>query len=129
MLQLTIAIWGESSDEDDAVVGIEGERLIGVRSLRRREVKLRAAKIVATPRDGRRLRYEVPNCRFDFEAIYGEIGRGFIHVHHLEDLKGRGGPTLTALDGLMLVCPNCHAMIHQDGACRDPGTLVRRPST
>jgi hypothetical protein len=52
-------------------------------------------------------------CDFDFETVYGSIGSGFIHVHHLVDLALGGGPTeIDGIRDLRPVCPNCHAMLH-----------------
>lgn len=28
-------------------------------------------------------------CEFDFESIYGELGKGYIHVHHVEPLAAK----------------------------------------
>jgi predicted HNH restriction endonuclease len=53
-------------------------------------------------------------CGFNFEVSYGELGSGYIHVHHQ-------GTPLAATDGdhkvdplidLIPLCPNCHAMVH-----------------
>ena len=56
-------------------------------------------------------------CGFDFLARYGEIGRDFIHVHHVVPVSRLGdGYRLNPADDLVPVCPNCHAMIHR----RDP---------
>lgn len=53
-------------------------------------------------------------CRFDFESVYGEIGQGFIHVHHLKPLGEIGeGYRLDPVADLRPVCPNCHAMLHR----------------
>ncbi len=53
-------------------------------------------------------------CSFDFEAIYGEIGKGFIHVHHLRQLSEIGETyEVDPLHDLIPVCPNCHAMLHK----------------
>ena len=53
-------------------------------------------------------------CDFGFEAVYGEIGRGFIHVHHLKQLADIGSEyQLNPLTDLRPVCPNCHAMLHR----------------
>jgi hypothetical protein len=58
-------------------------------------------------------------CGFDFEAKYGKLGRGFIHVHHLEPLSVRNGTRETKVTtDLAPVCPNCHAMIHRGGITR-----------
>jgi len=53
-------------------------------------------------------------CKFDFKEAYGAIGDGFIHVHHLKEIStiGREYEVDPILD-LRPVCPNCHAMIHQ----------------
>lgn len=52
-------------------------------------------------------------CGFDFSANYGEIGLGFIHVHHLVPLSAvRGAHRVDPIEDLIPVCPNCHAMLH-----------------
>lgn len=53
-------------------------------------------------------------CGFNFEKQYGEIGKGYIHVHHLKPLseiseKYKLNPT----QDLIPVCPNCHSMLHK----------------
>ena len=40
-------------------------------------------------------------CGFDFAARYGELGEGYIE----EDT--------TTVDDLVLVCSNCHRMLHR----------------
>lgn len=53
-------------------------------------------------------------CGFDFGKMFGEMGIGFIHVHHLKPLSEiRKGYKLNPIEDLRPVCPNCHAMIHQ----------------
>ena len=50
----------------------------------------------------------------DFEEKYGEVGRGFIHVHHLNPLGDTSGErTVNPVVDLRPVCPNCHAMLHR----------------
>lgn len=52
-------------------------------------------------------------CDFSFGDFYGDIGEGFIHVHHLVDLSLVDGTTETdGIRDLRPVCPNCHAMLH-----------------
>jgi hypothetical protein len=52
-------------------------------------------------------------CRFDFADSSGEIGRGYIHVHHLIPLSNIGKKYIVnPKDGLRPVCPNCHEMLH-----------------
>lgn len=54
-------------------------------------------------------------CKFNFEAVYGAIGKGFIHVHHKRDLATIGESyQVDPINDLIPVCPNCHAMLHTD---------------
>jgi 5-methylcytosine-specific restriction protein A len=53
-------------------------------------------------------------CGFDFEAAYGILGQGFIHVHHTVPLSQIGKAYLVdPVNDLRPVCPNCHAMLHK----------------
>lgn len=69
------------------------------------EVKKRALKA-----DGR-LRCQV--CGFDFEAVYGELGKGFIEGHHTVPLSSVMAPVETRPEDIVLVCANCHRMLHR----------------
>ena len=53
-------------------------------------------------------------CGFDFEKTYGEIGKGYIEVHHVNPLCNEGGAVniIPATD-LICVCANCHRIIHK----------------
>lgn len=107
---------------------IEGELVAHLRHHRTRERGLREAKIAdvsSRSKDGR-LRCEIKGCGFDFEERFGELGRGYIQVHHLGALARRRGARVTTLDQLILVCANCHAMIHRGGANRPPTELRAR---
>lgn len=53
-------------------------------------------------------------CSMNFEAVYGEIGVGFMHVHHVKPLSGIGREyEVDPIEDLIPVCPNCHAMLHR----------------
>ncbi|WP_223549972.1 MULTISPECIES: EVE domain-containing protein [Aestuariivivens] len=53
-------------------------------------------------------------CKFNFEERYGELGKGFIHVHHLKQIAEIGKKCeVNPIKDLRPVCPNCHAMIHK----------------
>ena len=59
--------------------------------------------------------YSCVVCDFNFENIYGEIGKEYIHVHHLQPMAAiREEYTINAIKDLRPVCPNCHAMLHTD---------------
>ena len=52
-------------------------------------------------------------CQMNFGESYGDIGEGFIHVHHLQPMALRKGEyNLEPERDLAPVCPNCHAMLH-----------------
>lgn len=52
--------------------------------------------------------------RFDFATQYpSRLGEGFIEVHHLSPLSTQDEPRKTTLDDLLVVCANCHRMIHR----------------
>ncbi len=60
-------------------------------------------------------------CGFSFESAYGELGRGFIHVHHLVPVSSIGEAyQVNPIEDLRPVCPNCHAMLHR----KDPPLAV-----
>ena len=54
-------------------------------------------------------------CGLDFEKYYGEIGKGFIHVHHLNLVSKQGNKPyiIDPINDLIPVCPNCHSMLHR----------------
>lgn len=52
-------------------------------------------------------------CDLRFEERYGDIGKGFIHVHHIKPLATtRGNYEIDPKRDLVPVCPNCHTMLH-----------------
>lgn len=58
-----------------------------------------------------------PRCRvcgFDFEAAFGDIGCGFIEVHHIEMVSRlEPGTILDPSRDLVPLCANCHRMAHR----------------
>lgn len=62
--------------------------------------------------------YSCSVCGLNFEQKYGEIGRNFIHVHHIIPISTIGREyQIDPEKDLVPVCPNCDAMLHkgQDG--------------
>ncbi|PWL30228.1 HNH endonuclease [uncultured Roseivirga sp.] len=53
-------------------------------------------------------------CGLNFEEMYGEIGEGFIHIHHLVPIHKVGKDyKINYKSDLVPVCPNCHCMLHR----------------
>ncbi len=53
-------------------------------------------------------------CSMDFLKVYGELGKGFIHIHHLAPQNiQKNNYKVNYKTDLIPVCPNCHAMLHR----------------
>lgn len=53
-------------------------------------------------------------CGFDFEAVYGERGKGFIEIHHTKPLSDvEEEMEIDPRTDLVPICANCHRMIHR----------------
>lgn len=58
--------------------------------------------------------YHCAVCQFLFEQQFGEIGRNYIHVHHLVPISDiQVEYKIDPQKDLRPVCPNCHAMLHR----------------
>jgi len=53
-------------------------------------------------------------CGFDFGAVYGDIGTGFIEVHHTVPVSSMGDSyVVDPVNELVPLCSNCHSMVHR----------------
>lgn len=53
-------------------------------------------------------------CGFDFEAVYGELGKDYIEVHHVWPVsKRRSEYKVNVASDLRPLCSNCHSMVHR----------------
>ncbi|PKF86740.1 HNH endonuclease [Bacillus sp. BA3] len=53
-------------------------------------------------------------CSLNFKDTYGEVGKDFIHVHHIVPLHEiQQDYIVDPIQDLIPVCPNCHAMLHR----------------
>jgi 5-methylcytosine-specific restriction enzyme A len=65
-------------------------------------------------------------CGFNFERTYGEFGKGFIEVHHVVPLAEAGKTLTDPATDLIVLCANCHRMMHrQSGVCLSLDELKR----
>lgn len=103
----------EEDGDDGATSAREGRLLARWALYRERDRGLRDRKIKEARMLGRAIRCEV--CAFDFRAAYGNLGDGYIEVHHVTPLHV-AGPSETTLDALAFLCANCHRMCHRSYA-------------
>lgn len=53
-------------------------------------------------------------CGFDFRVVYGQVGSGYIHVHHIKPISQVNAEyKIDPVADLRPVCPNCHSMLHK----------------
>lgn len=53
-------------------------------------------------------------CGFDFGLTYGELGKGYIEVHHIKPLSELEEEVVIVPEtDLICVCSNCHRMLHR----------------
>ena len=97
-----------ASKETEKIVYLEGRRFSVISTVTERDR-------VARDECLRIYGYSCQVCRMNFERTYGEIGKGYIHVHHRIDLSHRSGVhSIDPRTDLIPLCPNCHAMVHKD---------------
>ena len=62
--------------------------------------------------------YTCQICGFNFEEVYGQIGKHKIHVHHKTPISAyKKEYVLDPQNDLIPVCPNCHLIIHSKKEC------------
>ena len=109
----------ESHDSADGSKDVLTEGAV-VRTFGNRYERNHKARLQCVAKQG----YTCVVCGFNFEKRYGEIGKNFVHVHHLKDVAGRGGEYEINPDtDLRPVCPNCHAMLHKGKTPLSPEEL------
>jgi 5-methylcytosine-specific restriction protein A len=96
-------------DTGDISAG-EGAAALRAHLRRERNPELRRRKLDDTKRSGVPIACEV--CGFDFGETYGVHGMDYIECHHRIPLHVTG-ETQTWLADLVLLCSNCHRMIHR----------------
>lgn len=104
----------------------EGRLLTSQYFKRERNQALRTKKIQQAVTSNAGIRCEV--CLFDFGATYGSRGVGYIECHHVTPLHVSGEVT-TKLADLVLLCSNCHRMIHRNNPWLTPQELRDTLST
>ncbi len=103
-------ITNDATEPDDEEFPEGGEVWKLHRSFERHPGLAKAAKAAALAR-GERLICCI--CQFDFQARYGAIGEGYIECHHIKPVSELAAGSKTLLSDVVLVCSNCHRMLHR----------------
>jgi len=117
-IEIFEVLWRSASGRDVRRSGIDGEEHVpnrsylegtAVRVLVNRYERDREARDECVAHHGA----VCAVCHFDFGHEYGELGAGFIHVHHVVPVATAGRRySVDPINDLVPVCPNCHAMLH-----------------
>lgn len=99
--------------EGDTVA--EGEVSQVQHKARQRSRRLREAAVRHYARNGR---IRCAACGFDFREVYGDLGEGYIQIHHEKPLfqyeeEGLETYLPVALRYVKPLCANCHCMVHR----------------
>jgi 5-methylcytosine-specific restriction protein A len=102
----------EASEEEDEefAEAEEGRILTRIHRSRERSRKLVENKKASVLKANGHLKCEA--CSFDFEATYGKRGKGFIEAHHVNPVHTLVAGQKTKLEDLVLLCSNCHRIVH-----------------
>lgn len=101
----------EDEVDIDSIRVTEGTVLYKLHKSRERNPQIVKRKKTEVKREQGKLACEI--CDFDFEEVYGELGKDFIECHHLIPLSDVQIEKETSLEDLALVCSNCHRMLHR----------------
>ncbi|WCE69638.1 HNH endonuclease [Sulfitobacter faviae] len=96
--------------QDDVTEAREGKMLSRMHRYRERNATIVKRKKASYFKQHGHLCCEA--CGFDFQATYGERGRGFIECHHVKPVSELFVGEATRLSDLVLLCANCHRMVH-----------------
>ncbi|MFI8978329.1 HNH endonuclease [Nocardia asteroides] len=110
----------ESASVEDLVTAVEGRELRRMVRVYERDPKLRQQKIALSRKNRGSIACEV--CGFDFEHAYPGRGDGYVEVHHVMPLHTTGAK-MNGVDDLVLLCSNCHRMIHRRANWLTPDEL------
>lgn len=99
--------WDEETVQEETAGTTEGKRTVYYTTKYERSSKNREAAI-------RIHGTKCMICGFDFRQKYGELGKGYIEVHHIKPLATlEQEVVINPETDLICVCANCHRMLHR----------------
>jgi 5-methylcytosine-specific restriction protein A len=102
----------DDEDDPDEAEAAEG-RLLTRRHRERERNPMLAKKKKDQVRKQRDGKLTCEACGFDFAEHYGERGDGFIECHHTVFVRNLRPGSRTKLSDLVLLCSNCHRIVHR----------------
>jgi predicted HNH restriction endonuclease len=112
----------ENEYEQRILEAYEGESYKAIVNLRKRVPALIAAKKLNS--DGR-----CEACFFNFNEKYGHLSKDCLIAHHVDPIGFRTNPKKTTINDLVLLCPNCHSIIHSQNPPIKIKTLMQNIKT
>ncbi|MCK1506314.1 HNH endonuclease [Bradyrhizobium sp. 18] len=88
----------------------EGRILTRFHQIRERDYRIVERRKLQALRANGALHCEA--CGFNFSLKYGDRGTGFIECHHAKPVSELQPGERTKLNDLILLCANCHRMVH-----------------
>lgn len=112
-------LWGATQiDYSHRASALEGSKQLVSHFKRERSAKLISLKKEIFLKENEGLFCEI--CGFSFEETYpSKLGLGYMEAHHKTPLSKIESLVRTTLDDLLLVCSNCHRMIHRTKECEE----------
>lgn len=111
-----------AGDESEDMEAAEGRILLRLHRSRERNRAIVKSRKERAPKETGKLACEA--CGFDFQAVYGELGDGFIECHHTVPVSELEPGKATKIGDLALLCANCHRMIHRSKPLKTVPQLV-----
>ncbi|QAY36076.1 hypothetical protein ETN89_12620 [Photobacterium damselae subsp. damselae] len=115
-----LSAWNNSDDSDEDIDEItpskvtdsEGKFRYVLHKRRERSSALRKAKVEHFLTTNDFIHCEL--CRVNLNDKYpSSLSEGYIEVHHIKPISTLAEHTPTHIDDLILLCPNCHRMVHR----------------
>lgn len=108
----------EQDDEENEKQRMEG-RMTEAKVLRRQRNRYARQKCLEDSG------YTCYVCGFNFEKVYGDIGKNFLEVHHTKPLATYDDEHPIPQSELCALCSNCHSMVHRKKEVMDVDELKR----
>lgn len=83
---------------------------------RKHKARERNSQVISLAKDKFRIKHGrlfCQACGFDFEQVYGDIGKDFIEGHHTIAVKDMKPDHKTKVEDIAMLCSNCHRMVHK----------------